>query len=523
MAKGFSIWLNRFSLSSIKTAWKSLFNLDYELTVSMIPAYGIVSSIVYWVFHFAEKSMGYRDSIPIRIIAFILSLLTLVWPKAWEKHPLRILSWEITLLFILPFAQVYLFLLNPSDSYWQSSNVFWALFLGLGTKSVWLGVHMVLGQYLAYWIFRHTQGSLPPEKIHDLLEQQVTLWTSAAGGVALKIALEVFHRRGLALAGVTARAEDAEAHTAKINAALTELKRREEVIRRFIRPSLFEEMAAGKNPVDFRPVQCDMAVLFCDIRDFTRLTEKLTSDARLDFLNEYFSLMTQPIRKHGGEVDKIMGDCVMGLFPDGRSAVLAAVEMRLHLQEFNRGMIAAGTPKICNGIGIAKGEVILGNFGSFEKLDRTVIGESVNIASRLESKTKMYNLEIVVTEAVVEDLDPADSHYRWIDSVQVKGSTRHLKLYEIYGHQPEEVRKYKDATRAMLEKALTIYFQKGFNDASRIFKAMLENVPPHRHNSHALMDNLIRYYLDHCEAWIKDSTSWEAIEKWDRVHIFYEK
>jgi adenylate cyclase len=198
--------------------------------------------------------------------------------------------------------------------------------------------------------------------------------------------------------------------------------------------------------------------------------------------------------------------------------------MRLELQRFNQGMYHAGSPMIRNGIGIAKGEVMQGNFGSFEKLDRTVIGEAVNIAARLEAKTKMYNLEVIVTEDVIRDLPPGSQHYRWIDVVQVKGSTRHLKLYEVYGHQPPEVRRFKDETRDLLEKALTIYFQKGFKDASRLFRAMLEQVPPHRLIPNDLMDNLLRYYIAHCDAWINDRDgTWERIEKWDGVHIFHEK
>ena len=108
--------------------------------------------------------------------------------------------------------------------------------------------------------------------------------------------------------------------------------------------------------------------------------------------------------------------------------VAAAVEMRLRLQEFNREMYAQGKPKIRNGIGIAKGQVMQGNFGSFEKLDRTVIGEAVNIASRLEAKTKMYNVEIVVTEDIICDLGEDGMHHRWIDLVQVKGSSRRLNF-----------------------------------------------------------------------------------------------
>jgi adenylate cyclase len=235
-------------------------------------------------------------------------------------------------------------------------------------------------------------------------------------------------------------------------------------------------------------------------------------------------MMTYPIVQNGGEVDKIMGDCVMGVFSNGAQAIQASIDMRLQLQTFNEEMYKTDKPKIRNGIGIAKGEVMQGNFGSFEKLDRTVIGEAVNIAARLEAKTKMYNLEVIVTEDVINDLPPEATHYRWIDLVQVKGSTRHVKLYEIYGHQPEEVRKFKDDTRELLEKALTIYFQKGFKDASRLFQAMLERVPPHRLAPNELMDNLLRYYIAHCDAWINDQTgSWELIEKWEGVHIFYEK
>ena len=86
--------------------------------------------------------------------------------------------------------------------------------------------------------------------------------------------------------------------------------------------------------------------MFCDIRDFTRLTEVLTPYERQAFLNQYFTMMTHPIVKNGGDVDKIMGDCVMGIFPDGAAAVQAAIDMRLELQRFNEGMYRAGSPKI---------------------------------------------------------------------------------------------------------------------------------------------------------------------------------
>jgi class 3 adenylate cyclase len=353
---------------------------------------------------------------------------------------------------------------------------------------------------------------------------QFTIGFTAFTAQGIKLALEVFHRRGMALVEANARFQEAETRAGEIKAAYAELRRREKVIRRFVRPSVFEELARGEDPTEFRPVNRDLAVMFCDIRDFTRLTEVLSAEEKQVFLNKYFSLMTGPILANGGEVDKIMGDCVMGLFPDGESAVAAAVEMRLRLQEFNREMYAGGRSKIGNGIGIAKGEVMLGNFGSFEKLDRTVIGEAVNIAARLESKTKMYNLEVVVTEDIVRDLGPEGGHYRWIDLVQVKGSSRRLKIYEIYGHQPEAVRAYKDKTRDMLEKALTLYFRKSFRDAARIFRALLAEVPPHLLDERERMDRILEYYVAHCDAWNEDKQgAWQLIEQWDGVHVFFEK
>jgi class 3 adenylate cyclase len=172
-----------------------------------------------------------------------------------------------------------------------------------------------------YWLAVTVWGPITSDKLQLLLDHQVRIAFTACSGLGIKIALEIFHRRGMALAGANARAEEAESREAEST---------------------------------------------------------------------------------------------------------AAVEMRLRLQDFNREMFAQGKPKIRNGIGIAKGEVMPGNFGSFEKLDRTVIGEAVNIASRLGAKTKMYNLEVVVTEDIIRDLDAEMSHHRWIDLVQVKGSSRIL-------------------------------------------------------------------------------------------------
>jgi class 3 adenylate cyclase len=415
------------------------------------------------------------------------------------------------------------FLKNNGNTYWFSSLVFAGLLHGLVSKPYIFAWSYPIAAGIASFLFY----SWHPDRSDILLtslQAHLVAYFMGAITTGMKTGMEAAHKKIMQTQIALTQAENEVRRSEETRLAFEELKKREELIRVFVRPSIVEEIHKGLNPAAFQPTIKELAILFCDIRDFTALTEVLNPYEKQMYLNQYFSLMTSPIVQNGGEVDKIMGDCVMGVFPDGARAIQAAIAMRLELQRFNQKCYETGQRIIKNGIGIAKGEVMQGNFGSFEKLDRTVIGEAVNIASRLESKTKMYHLDIIVTEDVIQDVDASFKHYRWIDLVKVKGSSRRLKLYEIYGHQPEDVRRFKDETRDLFEKALTIYFQKGFRDAGRLFKAMLERVPPHRLHPQQLMDTILRYYLDHCEAWMNDKTgSWEQIDKWDGVHVFFEK
>jgi len=336
-----------------KQGWSAVFNLDYAFTESFIRVCGLMAALTYPIFHFSEAALGYKDYLPLRISAILISVILVLFPSSPAFRRARLAYWEFTIFAILPFAQIWLFLMNPNDGYWSGSNVFWSLFLGFTTKAAWLPFQLIAAHALAL-LANHAVFGNTPAMYDALWAQQATIWTTALTGQGIKITLEIFHRRGLALAGANARAQEAEAREAEMKAANSELKRREDVIRRFVRPSVFEELARGADPTEFRAVNREMAIMFCDIREFTRLTEVLSAEEKQIFLNRYFSLITGPILAHGGEVDKIMGDCVMGLFPDGKAAVGAAMDMRLSLQEFNREMFAQGKPKIRNGIGIAK-------------------------------------------------------------------------------------------------------------------------------------------------------------------------
>ncbi len=499
-------------------------NSDYSFFQKVIPLIGVFGIFGHIGFFFILKyGFGYWESILLRGLAIAISLGLAFFPKdrsltIWEK-----IYFEFSGILFLPILFTIFFLKNECNIYWYASTIFAGLLYGLLAKPMVYFWAYPLAVSIVTFVF-HQQNPESHDFVIKSLQAQMIAYFLGAITTGIKTTLQHTHEKIMQATMALTKAENDLANAERTRLAYEELKLREEMIRVYVRPSLVDEIRAGKDPSKFEPVMRDLSLMFCDIRDFTRLTEIFTPYEKQTFLNQYFSMMTHPIVQNGGEVDKIMGDCVMGLFPPGSNPVQAAIDMRLELQKFNAKMYELGQHKILNGIGIARGEVMQGNFGSFEKLDRTVIGEAVNIASRLEAKTKMYNLDIVVTENVIEDWGAEAKHFRWIDLVQVKGSTRSLKLYEVYGHQPEEVVRFKDETRDLFEKALTIYFRKGFKDALRLFRAMLEKVPPHRLIPDQLMDNLLPYYITHCEGWISDkSGSWEKIEKWDGVHIFYEK
>lgn len=493
-----------------------IFNCDYGFPMRFAPILFLIAGPAEFIYYWFETSKGYWDSLPFRVLLFFLLTSLAFIDRKKIQGILPVLYWECVLLLVFPVQGTLSMLHNNSNEYYSTSQTAMFIFLGMMTKVWMIPIHMLIGCGLTTTWFFGAHGW--NEKLFfDSMTVQFNALFSGIVSAAVMVVMESYHKRITEAKVTLAKAEE-------MKKAFEKLKIREELIRLYVRPSLVDEIRAGKDPSKSAPVIRNLSIMFCDIRDFTKLTETLTPYERQMFLNQYFSMMTRPIVDAGGEVDKIMGDCVMSVFPDGATAVKAAISMRLELQKFNETMFAVNSPMIRNGIGIAKGEVMQGNFGSFEKLDRTVIGEAVNIASRLESKTKMYNLEVVVTEDVIKDLPPGAGQYRWIDVVQVKGSTRHLKLYEVYGHQPAEVRQYKDDTRELLEKALTIYFQKGFKDASRLFRAMLEQVPPHTLKADHLMDNILNYYIAHCDAWINNPNgTWEEIQRWDGVHIFTEK
>lgn len=187
----------------------------------------------------------------------------------------------------------------------------------------------------------------------------------------------------------------------------------------------------------------EVTILFSDIRNFTSLSEGVTPQLMVELLNDYFTRMSAIVEKHGGVVDKYVGDAVMALFgapvtnlDDADRAMRAALEMTTALEELNRSWQARGRPRLEIGIGLNTGTVVAGNMGSERRLNYTVIGDGVNVAARLEELTKHadYNATIIVSAST---LAKAKEKYetRALGRVTVKGRQGETEIFALVGRE----------------------------------------------------------------------------------------
>ncbi|MBD2062738.1 HAMP domain-containing protein [Funiculus sociatus GB2-A5] len=180
-----------------------------------------------------------------------------------------------------------------------------------------------------------------------------------------------------------------------------------------------------------------ITILFADIRGYTAMSEQMTPLETFYFLNDYLACMGQVIDSTGGFIDKYIGDAIMALFDDEAtdSALLAALAMRQRLKVFNEERSHQGLPTIDIGIGIHRGEVVMGTVGFSSRIDSTVIGDTVNVAARVESLTKNYDSSILLTQPVVTALrHPKTFPLRLVDKfVRVKGKEEPVAIYELDG------------------------------------------------------------------------------------------
>ncbi|MBN1835438.1 MAG: adenylate/guanylate cyclase domain-containing protein [Spirochaetales bacterium] len=255
-----------------------------------------------------------------------------------------------------------------------------------------------------------------------------------------------------------------------------------------------------------------VAVLFADIRGFTALSEGMRPDEMVESLNAYFTVMVDVIMRRGGVVDKYIGDAIMAVFgtpvehdEDALQAVLTAIDMNAALARFNREQASRGKPEFRIGIGIVFGEVTVGNIGTEKKMDYTVIGDMVNLASRLENLTKTYKQNLLFSESVYA-LVSGSLECRLIDNVAVHGKSRGERIFTAKLRLDEEERKGWELHHAGIE----LYNQREFAKAADRFRQVQEYIPG---------DVVSAMLYDRCRAYLSNPPPAD----WAGVHALTEK
>ncbi len=250
-----------------------------------------------------------------------------------------------------------------------------------------------------------------------------------------------------------------------------------------------EGMLVGENRV--------LAILFSDIRSFTTISEGFMPDELVEALNRYFEIMVEIIMRHGGVIDKYIGDAIMAFFgapvkhkDDALQSVYAAIEMQEALLKFNEEQESAGKPPFLTGIGINYGIVTVGNIGSEKKMDYTVIGDMVNLGSRLEGLTKPYKQTIIFSESVYQKVK-GELPCRLVDKVVVKGKTQGEKIFTARKSISEKEKK----AWAVHHTALRKYYSKDFSGAKELFAKVLKLIPG---------DHIAEMFTERCETYLKD-------------------
>ena len=221
----------------------------------------------------------------------------------------------------------------------------------------------------------------------------------------------------------------------------------------------------------------EVTILFSDVRDFTSLCELHEPNEILNLLNRYLTHMSNSIEEHGGIVDKYIGDAIMALFgapvfkeDSPQNAVDFALDMQTEIRLLNHELAKDGLQPLTIGIGINTSKVVAGNMGSSNRLNYTVIGDGVNLASRLEGLTKLYGTEIIVSQST-RDLCP-DLLFRELDRVQVKGKSDSVAIFEPLSVAEASSASSKSALH-QYHLAIAHYRSREWDEAERLFNQLL--------------------------------------------------
>lgn len=247
-------------------------------------------------------------------------------------------------------------------------------------------------------------------------------------------------------------------------------------LRHYMPSQLFQHYMQHPEDISVGGESRNMTIMFCDIKRFTAISERLDPELLPEWLNRYFDAVSEVVVAHGGTIDKYIGDSVMAFWgAPARSethaydALKAAKEILEVLEKLSDQLVDEGWPAIAVGIGISTGNANVGHLGSRQRMTYTVVGDAVNTADRLQRCTSAYNLSLVVNDAATENVP--EFLFRELDTVHVKGRQRFVRIFQPICHQDDAI----PNTHRQLQlhrKAMQFYRRGMWEDAEKLFRLL---------------------------------------------------
>ncbi len=267
----------------------------------------------------------------------------------------------------------------------------------------------------------------------------------------------------------------------------------------YVPPDLVDEMSRNLAEINLDGEIRDMSVLFTDVRNFTNISESMEPKELTEFINAFLTPLTRVIHHNRGTIDKYMGDAIMAFWgapledrQHARNALISGMEMLQATQQMRREFRQRGWPEIHIGVGINSGPMNVGNKGSEFRVDYTVLGDAVNLGSRLEGLTKTYGVEIITSEYTRHAVP--EFEYRELDLVRVKGKDKPVRIYEPIGL----IEHIDISTRNSIKKfhhAIKLYRAQKWDDAEQEIFALSQSEP--KRSIYMIYLDRIAYYRNH--------------------------
>lgn len=253
---------------------------------------------------------------------------------------------------------------------------------------------------------------------------------------------------------------------------------------KYVPEKVINELLAHPELLKLGREERELSVLFSDVENFTTISEKMSPTLLVSVLNEYLTEMTNIILAEGGIIDKYQGDGIMAEFGapipalnHADMAVRAGLKMQCRLRELRDVWKAKGLSELRCRIGINTGPMVIGNMGSHQVFDYTVLGDSVNLASRLEGANKKYHTFLMISEFTYKQLTPGLFRTRVLDVIKVKGRSKAVKVYEVYGETSEPIDPKELSYYQTYQEAFEAYLLKDFSTSQEKFLLALSLKP----------------------------------------------